>query len=107
MLARLMPERLRPLALEDVEEGIRLGEAAASRIASAAGLPDTCLYRALGRFAVLREAGHPARFVMGISAKSSASAGEALSGHAWLELGGRVHREAIDADLVVTFAYPA
>jgi hypothetical protein len=64
-------------------------------------VPDTCLYRSLARYSILRRAGHPARFVMGLRP----SAPEIL-GHAWVELDGVAVGEAVDPELVVTFAYP-
>lgn len=63
--------------------------------------PDTCLYRALSRYAILRSAGHPARFVMGIKPDS-----DEIAGHAWVELSGEPFDEDVDPSLVVTFAYP-
>lgn len=65
-------------------------------------VPDTCLYRSLARYAVLRRAGHPARFVLGLNPK----AGEIL-GHAWVELHGEPVGETIEPGLAVTFAYPS
>jgi hypothetical protein len=64
-------------------------------------VPDTCLYRALGRYAVLRRAGHPARFVMGLSPRAPE-----ITGHAWVELDGAPLGETLDDDLVITYAYP-
>jgi hypothetical protein len=63
--------------------------------------PDTCLYRALTRYAILRSAGYPARFVMGVRP----GAGE-IAGHAWVELAGEPFDEDLEPDLVVTYAYP-
>jgi hypothetical protein len=63
--------------------------------------PDTCLYRALTRYAILRSAGYPARFVMGVRP----GAGE-IVGHAWVELAGEPFDEDLEPDLVVTYAYP-
>ena len=64
-------------------------------------VPDTCLYRALARYAVLRGAGHPARFVMGLSPRAPE-----ITGHAWIELDGAPMGETLDDDLVITYAYP-
>ncbi|MFT3775555.1 MAG: lasso peptide biosynthesis B2 protein [Minicystis sp.] len=65
-------------------------------------VPDTCLYRALARYAVLRRAGHPARFVMGLDPRASD-----ISGHAWVEIDGEPVGETLDPGLTVTFQYPA
>lgn len=65
-------------------------------------LPDTCLYRALTRYALLRRAGHPAKFVMGMDPRAR----EDLTAHAWVELDGVPYREALDARMVVTYVYP-
>jgi hypothetical protein len=64
-------------------------------------VPDTCLYRALARYAVLRGAGHPARFVMAVDPRR-----EEVAGHAWVELDGEPLGEAVDPGLVVTYSYP-
>jgi hypothetical protein len=64
-------------------------------------VPDTCLYRALTRYALLRRAGHPARFVMAIDPSAPD-----VEGHAWVELDGKPVGETIDKRYVVTFAYP-
>ena len=69
----------REIAIADASAAIVLGE----RIARRARLdPDTCLYRALARYALLHRAGHAPRFVMGIDEHDPAS------GHAWVELDG-------------------
>src|SRR5689334_10430531 len=57
------PAAAEPVPLPLVEEALRASEALLSRLRV---LPDTCLYRSLARYAVLRRAGHAARFVMGI-----------------------------------------
>ena len=65
-------------------------------------LADSCLYRALARYAVLRRAGFPAVFVMGLPRAT----GDA-PGHAWVEVFGRPFAEPSSvADLAVTFRYP-
>lgn len=61
-------------------EAIRLGERAA-RLARVG--PDTCLFRALARYAVFRRAGRDVRFVMGVDEN------DGTRGHAWIELDGR------------------
>lgn len=64
-------------------------------------VPDTCLYRSLARYAVLRSAGHPVRFVMGLSPRDPD-----ITGHAWVELDGAPMGETVDDDMVITYAYP-
>ncbi len=78
--------------------GLRAGESIVSRAHVA---PNTCLFRALGRYALFRRHGHRAVFVMGI--RSDADGGE---GHAWVELDGAPFRESIAAELVVTLRHP-
>jgi hypothetical protein len=74
------------------------------------GLPNTCLYRALGRYAAYRRLGVDVRFVMGLRrpgpSPTDPDAG-ALDGHAWLELDGRPFAEILEADYVKTFEYPS
>ena len=65
------------------------------------GVPDTCLYRSLARYALLRRAGHPVRFVMALERGSSK-----IEGHAWVELDGKPLGEEIEEKLAVTFSYP-
>src|SRR5262249_11993150 len=75
------PRAAAPVPVPEVEEPLRPSEPLFTRLRV---LPDTCLYRSLARYAVLRRAGHPARFVMGIRRPSK---GE-ITGHAWVEIGG-------------------
>ena len=78
---------------------LRAGESIVSRARVA---PNTCLYRALGRYALFRRHGHRAVFVMGL--RSDADGGE---GHAWVELDGVPFGESIAPDLVVTLRHPS
>ncbi|MFT3914553.1 MAG: lasso peptide biosynthesis B2 protein [Anaeromyxobacteraceae bacterium] len=106
---RSLPDVLRALSKHDraadpvplplVEEAIGASEAIVARLRV---LPDTCLYQSLARYAVLRRAGHPARFVMGIKPPAD---GE-ITGHAWVELDNSPAFEEIEPDLIVTFSYP-
>ena len=66
--------------------------------------PTTCLYRALGSYALLRAAGQEVRFVIGVSKD-----GEELKAHAWLERDGRaiVSTPGPGADYAVAYAWPA
>jgi len=84
--------------LPTVEDALLAAERVIERLRV---VPDTCLYRSLARYAVLRSAGHPARFVMGLSP----SAPE-ITGHAWVELDGAPMGETVDDDMVITYAYP-
>lgn len=93
------PAATDPAPLASVEQAL----AAAERLAERARVvPDTCLYRALTRYAVLRSAGHPARFVMGVERVAPD-----IEGHAWIELHGEPYGETVDPSLVVTYSYPA
>lgn len=65
------------------------------------GMPRTCLYRSLARYAVLRRAGVPVRFVMGVAPSGGEEA------HAWLELDGRPFEELGPREWTVTFAHPS
>lgn len=104
LLRGLTPTRGRgaPVPLPQVEDALRESEALLSRLRV---LPDTCLYRSLARYAVLRRAGHAARFVMGIKPPRTMGRGE-IEGHAWVELDGAPAFEDIEPELVVTFSYP-
>jgi hypothetical protein len=80
LLASLDAHRSRErVPLDDLARAIRIAESIARR----ARLDrDTCLERALARYAILRRAGHAPRFVMGIDEENPDR------GHAWIELGG-------------------
>jgi hypothetical protein len=92
------PDEVDPMPLASVEEALASVEAILERVRV---VPDTCLYRALARYAVLRRAGHAARFVMAVKRRAPE-----LTGHAWIELDGEPYCETVDPDLAVTFAYP-
>lgn len=67
-------------------------------------LPRTCLYRSLSRYAILRHAGRPAVFVMGVRRGVSG----AIEGHAWIEIEGRPYREPkLAPDYAITLRHPA
>lgn len=88
------------LSLDSLELDIRRVEQWVSRVP---GVPDTCLYRALGRYAVLSHAGLPAVFVMGLQRGAADR-----DGHAWTEVFGRPFAESQSvADFAVTFRYPS
>jgi hypothetical protein len=100
LLAALTPgvaARVVPLPI--AEEAALASERLFSRLGL---LPDTCLYRSLARYAVLRRAGHPARFCMGLDPKAAE-----ILGHAWVEIDGEPVGETLEPGLTVTFAYPA
>jgi hypothetical protein len=101
LLARLSRRRGRaPGDLEVLEGDVRFAEALLSRVP---GLHDTCLYRALGRYALLERRGHAPRFVLGIDAR-----GIEVPGHAWVEVGDRPFAEPDGvARYRVTFCYPS
>ena len=98
VLARLTPRGSRAAPRELAEETIASVERAVERLRV---LPDTCLYRALARYAVLRRAGHAARFVMGLDPTRPD-----IEGHAWVELDGEPVGETLEPGLTITFAYP-
>lgn len=86
------------VSLAGAERSIRRAE----RLSRAFDLPDTCLYRALARYAVLRRAGFPAVFLMGLP-----RAGGGEPGHAWVEVLGRPFAESASvAEFAVTFRHP-
>ena len=75
----------------------QIGEGVSRRCAIG---PDTCLYRALARYALLRESGYAPRFVMGVDEDDVAS------GHAWLELDGAPFLEPGSPRFCRTFEHP-
>jgi hypothetical protein len=110
--ARLtLPLALRSLGMRSVLRGLeattprasaaraRISVARSEALAARLGLPSTCLFRAMARWAALRSAGLDASFVMGLR-----RTGGDL-GHAWVEVGGVPVDEAPDGDLVVTYRF--
>jgi hypothetical protein len=97
LLRALSPGAVEAKPLEVVEDALSTSQ----RIVSRLRLPDTCLYRSLARYALLRRAGHPVRFVMAIDPKKPE-----LEGHAWIELDGVPLGEEVEPGLAVTFTYP-
>ncbi len=102
ILHELTPVHLPPVVLNasEIWRVLRVVEAFYRRTRL---LPDTCLYRALTRYALLRQSGHAATFVMGMDPRVR----EDLTAHAWVELDGAPYQEALDPRLVVTYLYPA
>jgi hypothetical protein len=94
--------RTRPvsrLPLDLIERDVRRAE---RLLALSKQLSDTCLYRALARYAVLSKAGFPAVFLMGLP-----RGGGDEPGHAWVEVFGQPFAETRSvAELAVTFRYP-
>jgi len=100
LLRELTPETVEPKSLALVEDALSTCQSIVARLGV---VPDTCLYRSLGRYAALRRAGHPVRFVMALDPKNK---GE-IVGHAWLELDGVPLGEVVEPGLAVTFSYPS
>lgn len=71
--------------------GAALPEGPRSTVAALRRLPATCLHRALGAYAALREAGEDARFVIGVR-----RAGSEVLAHAWIEHRGEPVAEPAD-----------
>lgn len=82
-----------------LDESIEVTEAVITRLRLA---PDTCLYRSMARYALLRGHGVAARFFMGVTPPPDSSAG-----HAWVEDEAGPYREGgLDGGYVVTFRHP-
>lgn len=101
LLSKLSEGQAKAAPLDACERALARADAL---VAYLPHIPATCLYRSLTRYALLRHAGHPARFVMAIEPPKEPCAD--LSGHAWVELQGEPLGEDIDTALVVTYAYP-
>jgi hypothetical protein len=97
VLERLSRMR-QPLTFAEVERALTYAEVIVAKLP---WIGASCLYRSLGRFALLRAHGWPAVFVMGVSKNESSA------GHAWVELGGAPYRESGTEAFVVTFRFPA
>lgn len=72
-------------------------------IAHLPGVPNTCLYRALARYAVLQRRGVPVEFLVGLPRTPSLE-----PGHAWILVNGRPCEEdrELASRMAVTFRYP-
>lgn len=86
------------LSLQELERAIDRAEGWVDWVP---GVGCSCLYRALGRFALLSAHGFQPAFVMGVSRHDPEQA------HAWLELDGAPFREERPAELVESFRFPA
>lgn len=85
--------------LREVQRDLQFGECIAQKIPY---LPNTCLYRALARYAILSSSGVEAAFVMGVDATAADA-----DGHAWVEVAHAPFAEAHDVSrYVVTYRYP-
>jgi hypothetical protein len=86
-----------PLARDRVEASITVSEAFVLRL----GFANTCLYRSMARYAVLRSQGVPALFRMGVHPPPDET------GHAWVEDEDGPYREEIEeGQYVITFSHP-
>lgn len=111
MLERLsLPDLLRSLTPDDAPRtgspplavALDALERAERVLGAVPVIPNTCLYRALARYAVLRGAGYPARFFLAVDPGAPD-----IEGHAWVELNGEPCLESRSERLVVTYSYPA
>ena len=101
LLASLTPSRAGAGArtVRSMQRDVRRAEIAVRLMPWVAG---TCLYRALGRYAILRRTGLDATFVMGLGPN-----GVHDDGHAWVEVEGKPFQELNDVtNFAVTFRYP-
>ena len=88
-----------PSTRRALDESIRATEALITRLHLAT---DTCLYRSMGRFALLRSHGVPAVFCMGVKPPPNS-----VDGHAWVEdESGPYGEEIEDGRYVITFWHP-
>ncbi len=81
---------------ERAQEGIARSEYLARRLRAR----DTCLFRAMVRFAGLRAAGLPATFVMAVRRD------DPVMGHAWVEIDDGPSGEEIETAYIRTFRFP-
>ncbi|HVW28576.1 MAG TPA: lasso peptide biosynthesis B2 protein [Polyangiaceae bacterium] len=82
-----MPRPPQPLTLAELARAVRLAERVAPRLSST---PNTCLFRALARYALLSSHAHRATFVLGVAARPEEP------GHAWVEVSGEPFLEPGD-----------
>jgi hypothetical protein len=100
LLARL--EAWRPSARTTrakLDASIKTTEALLARLRL---VPDTCLYRSMARYALLRGHGVEVLFCIGVSASA-----DGADGHAWIEdEDGPYGEEIEDGRYVVTYSHP-
>ena len=99
LLMRLTAAGRRKGDFASLERAVDRAEALVER---APGLPRTCRYRCLARYAVFHRHGFRSEFVMAISPRGTDEAG-----HAWLEFQGKPYREEHAREFVVSYRYPA
>lgn len=80
------PRTLYPLPIPEVARAIRVAERLAPGVSRT---PNTCLFRALTRYAVLASHAHPARFVLGVASRPNDP------GHAWVEIENQPFLETV------------
>ena len=98
VLRALGPDEIDAKPLDLVERAVATSQRIVDRLRV---VPNTCLYRSLGRYAMLRRAGHAVRFVMALDPQA-----RDIVGHAWVEFEGRPLGEDVEPRFTVTFAYP-
>lgn len=81
------PRPPQTLTLVELTRAVRLAEWVAPRLSST---PNTCLFRALARYALLSSHAHRATFVLGVAPEPEEP------GHAWVEVSGEPFLEALD-----------
>ncbi len=116
LLSTVTPRRRLP-RFDHVPLPTRFMVRAVDVVAARAPGPDTCLFRALARYAALRQARVDARFVVGVAAApsssssssspSSSSGGLPFVAHAWIEVAGHPVFEAAPPRYAETFCWPA
>jgi hypothetical protein len=74
------PRAASPLPVAELTRAVRVAERIAPRLSST---PNTCLFRALSRYALLSRHAHRATFVLAVAPRSE------LPGHAWVEVAGK------------------
>lgn len=103
LLATLTPSPRPPLASAQTVRSLRRDLLRAEQaVQLLPWLGNTCLYRALARYAVLRRTGLDATFVMAVG-----PGGVHDDGHAWVEVEGQPYVEPNDVtQYAVTLRYP-
>lgn len=96
-LVMRLARRRSPAPLAEVSAALTTAErwVSASRV-----VPDTCLYRALARFALFARHGHAAAFVVAVVNADPETA------HAWVELDGAPWGEELDRAYTVIIRWP-
>lgn len=101
LMARLTPQH-RPPCFRQVPRSVGATIGAVDAVVARTPVgPQTCLFRALARYAALRQARVDATFCMGIVPNAPA-----VAAHAWVEVGGVAVFEAEEPRYVETFRWP-